>query len=63
MKGENGFAKGLSREECVIRHAPLHAALEVNLPNYANAIVPTSDLVKAISALDAIGKDPIPHVA
>lgn len=43
--------------------AEMHAALEVNLPNYANAIVTTSDVVRAISALDAHGKEPVPNVA
>jgi hypothetical protein len=28
----------------------MRAALEINLPNYASAIVPTSEIVAAISA-------------
>jgi hypothetical protein len=30
----------------------MHAALEVNLPNYARAIVPTDEIVNAISSLE-----------
>jgi hypothetical protein len=29
----------------------MHAALEVNIPNYASAIVTTSEIVDAISSL------------
>ena len=36
----------------------MHAALEVNLPHYANAIVTTSEAVESISALDTPGKEP-----
>ena len=41
----------------------MHAALEVNLPNYANAIVTTSEAVESISALDALGKEPLRNLA
>ncbi len=41
----------------------MHAALEVNLPNYANAIVTTSEVVRAINALAAPGKERVPNVA
>ena len=43
--------------------AEMHAALEVNLPNYANAIVTTSEAVESISALDAPGKEPVRTLA
>ena len=43
--------------------AEMHAALEVNLPNYANAIVTTSEAVESISALDALGKEPVRNLA
>jgi ureidoacrylate peracid hydrolase len=29
----------------------MHAALDINLPNYANAIVTTSEIVDSISSL------------
>lgn len=43
--------------------AEMRAALEVNLPNYANAIVPTTELVEAISVLIPPGKEPVSSVA
>lgn len=50
------FAAELGYEVTVIRDATadytdemMHAALEINLPNYANAIVTTTELVDAIS--------------
>jgi nicotinamidase-related amidase len=33
----------------------MHAALEVNIPNYASAIVTTNELVDAISSLQTVG--------
>jgi hypothetical protein len=33
----------------------MHAALDVNLPNYANAIVSTEEIVASISALENFG--------
>jgi ureidoacrylate peracid hydrolase len=39
------------------------AALEANLPNYANAMITTSEVVEAISALDALEKKPVANVA
>lgn len=33
----------------------MHAALEVNIPNYATAIVTTDEIVAAISSLKALG--------
>jgi hypothetical protein len=33
----------------------MHAALEVNLPNYASAIVSTEEIVASISALADVG--------
>ena len=41
----------------------MHAALEVNLPNYANAIVPASEVAEAISVLISPGKEAVPSVA
>ena len=32
----------------------MHAALHINLPNYANAIVTTAEVVDAISSLKAV---------
>ena len=50
------FAAELGYEVTVIRDATadytgemMHAALEINLPNYANAIVTTTEVVDAIS--------------
>jgi nicotinamidase-related amidase len=50
------FAAELGYEVTVIRDATadytdemMHAALEINLPNYANAIVTTTEIVDAIS--------------
>jgi ureidoacrylate peracid hydrolase len=37
----------------------MHASLEVNLPNYTNAIVTTSEIVKTISSLSAMPSDPM----
>ena len=52
------FAAELGYEVTVIRDATadyndemMHAALDINLPNYANAIVTTSEIVDAISQL------------
>jgi nicotinamidase-related amidase len=42
----------------------MQAALEVNLPNYASAIVIASEVVEAISALNShVGTEPFSHVA
>jgi nicotinamidase-related amidase len=43
--------------------AEMHAALDVNLPNYANAIVTASQAVESIAALDVLGKEPIRNLA
>ena len=50
------FAAELGYEVTVIRDATadytdemMHAALDINLPNYANAIVTTTEIVDAIS--------------
>ena len=41
----------------------MHAALDVNLPSYANAIVSTGEVVEAISGLNsAVGTEPVSHV-
>ncbi len=42
----------------------MHAALAVNLPSYASAIVIANEVVEAISALNsAVGIVPVSHVA
>jgi ureidoacrylate peracid hydrolase len=53
------FAAELGYEVTVVRDATadysdeeMHAALDVNLPNYASAIVSTQDIVSALSALE-----------
>jgi ureidoacrylate peracid hydrolase len=33
----------------------MHTALEVNIPNYANAIVTTNEVVDSISSLKTLG--------
>ena len=33
----------------------MHAALDVNLPNYASAIVTTNEVVDSISSLETLG--------
>jgi nicotinamidase-related amidase len=52
------FAAELGYEVTVVKDATadysseeMHAALDVNLPNYANAIVSTNEIVKSISSL------------
>ena len=52
------FAAELGYDVTVVRDAvadysdiEMEAALEVNLPNYANAIVNTAEIVEAISSL------------
>jgi ureidoacrylate peracid hydrolase len=52
------FAVELGYEATVVRDATadytdemMHAALDINLPNYANAIVTTTELVEALSQL------------
>ena len=52
------FAAELGYQVTVVRDATadytdemMHAALDINLPNYANAIVTTSEIVEAISQL------------
>jgi ureidoacrylate peracid hydrolase len=40
----------------------MHAALDVNIPSYASAIVITEEIVEAISSLGAVTK-PVSHVA
>jgi nicotinamidase-related amidase len=41
----------------------MHAALEINLPNYANAIVTTSEIVGSISSLSANSPGRLPPLA
>jgi ureidoacrylate peracid hydrolase len=50
--------KGLGYEVTVVRDATadysdeeMHAALDINIPNYASAIVSTEEIVASISAL------------
>ena len=52
------FAFELGYEVTMVRDATadysdveMHAALEVNIPNYANAIVNTKEIVEAIASL------------
>ena len=33
----------------------MHAALDVNIPNYASAIVTTAEIVDSISSLSTVG--------
>src|SRR5262245_6343348 len=62
------FAAELGYDVTVIRDAvadysdeDMHAALDVNLPNYASAIVSTEEIVASISALGAAGLGPRPR--
>ena len=66
------FAAELGYESTVVRDAiadssqeKMRAAPEINLPNYANAIVTTYEVVEAISSanLDARAATPAAHVA
>ena len=64
------FAAELGYEVTVVKDATadysdveMHAALEVNLPSYANAIVPASEVVEAISVLISPGKEAVPSAA
>ncbi len=57
------YAAELGYEVTVVRDATadysdreMQAALDVNLPNYASAIVTTSEVVDSISSLQALGK-------
>jgi ureidoacrylate peracid hydrolase len=61
------FAAELGYEVTVVKDATadysdkeMHAALDVNLPNYANAIVSTEDIVASILALEEVGA-PVAH--
>jgi ureidoacrylate peracid hydrolase len=38
----------------------MHAALDVNIPNYASAIVTTSEVIDAISSLETLGRSAQP---
>jgi len=56
------YAAELGYEVTVVKDATasysedhMHAALEVNIPNYATAIVTTDEIVAAISSLNALG--------
>jgi hypothetical protein len=44
----------------------MHAALDVNIPNYASAVVTTDEIVEAISSLNVVTgveTKPVAHVA
>jgi len=56
------YAAELGYEVTVVKDATqatredhMHAALEVNIPNYATAIVTTAEIAAAISSLNALG--------
>ena len=36
----------------------MHAALDINIPNYANAVVTTDEIIDSIVSLSAAGKVP-----
>jgi ureidoacrylate peracid hydrolase len=38
-----------------VSHKEMHAALEVNIPNYASAIVTTDEIVDSICSLSTVG--------
>jgi nicotinamidase-related amidase len=55
------FAAELGYDVTVVKDATadysdemMHAALNINLPNYANAVVPTDEVVEAISSIQAL---------
>ena len=61
------FAAELGYDVTVVKDAAadysdveMRAALEVNLPNYANAIVFTSELLEAFSTLEIREREPVP---
>ena len=35
----------------------MHAALEINMPNYANAIVSTEEILRSISAVEQMAEE------
>jgi ureidoacrylate peracid hydrolase len=56
------FAAELGYEVTVVKDATadysdeeMHAALDINMPNYANALVSTEEIVRSISALEVAG--------
>ena len=58
------FAAELGYEVTVVKDATadysdeaMHAALDVNIPNYASAVVATDEIVDSISSLSAAGKE------
>ena len=55
------YAAELGYEVTVVKDATadyseemMHAALEINLPNYANAIVTTSEVLESISLMELV---------
>jgi nicotinamidase-related amidase len=64
------FAAELGYDVTVVKDATasfsaeeMHAALDINLPHYANAIITTSELIDAISSLPAISPGSPSHAA
>ena len=59
------FAAEFGYDVIVVRDATadysdeeMHAALDINIPNYASAVVTTSEVVDSISSLKALGTSP-----
>ena len=64
------YAAELGYEVTVVKDATadysdeaMHAALDVNLPNYASAIVTTTELVESISSLESQQSSAAPNPA
>ena len=51
------FAAEFGYDVTVVKDEAMHAALDINLPNYANAIVTTSEVIEAISGRRNITAD------
>jgi ureidoacrylate peracid hydrolase len=53
---ELGYEVTMAKEATAdYSHGEMHAALDVNIPNYANAIVTTNEVVHSISSLKTLG--------
>lgn len=46
-----GATGNIRRELTKLLSDQMHAALDINIPNYANAIVTTNEIVESISSL------------
>ena len=64
------FAAELGHDVTVVKDATaslsaeeMHAALDINLPHYASAIVPTSWIIEAISPLSASSSASLGHAS